>query len=235
MHIPEHWLSWLLISLLLGWLLSLLLVRWWTRRQLLRQVSIRKLAEEPVELPFAEPNPADQQAREVIRAYRRRFLLQLWPDLEFSWRGIIDLTWELVQKIARVYYPDEERPELKATLYDLIELQSRINDRLRQLFETMPLKAVREVELETILQAHDLYKKFTQHPLYRFCKRHRLDELVRFAWLLKNLANPWYWGYRATWAGGKEFFYRYFLARLCTIVGEEAIRLYGRRPLHASR
>ncbi len=229
MYIAEKWLGWLLGLLLLAWLLSLLLVRWWTRRQLLHQVSIRELAEAPVDLPYAEPSPADQQARDLIRAYRRRYLLQLWPDLEFSWRGVIDLSWELIREVARIYYPDEERPELKATLYDLLELQARINTRLRQLFETLPLKAIREVELETVLQAHDLYKKFTQHPIYRFCKRHRLDELVRAAWLIKNLANPWYWGYRATLAGSKEFFYRYFLARLCTIVGEEAMRLYGRR------
>ena len=229
MHLPENWLWFSLVLLLALWLGSLGLVRWWTRRQLLRQVAIKDLAEEPVDLPFAEPRPVDQQARDLIRAYRRRFLLQLWPDLEFSWRGIIDLTWDLIREVARIYYPDEERPELKATLYDLIDLQGRINARLQQLFESLPLKAIREVELETILQAHGLYKKFTQNPFYRFCKRHRLDELVRAAWLLKNLANPWYWGYRATWAGSKEFFYRYFLARLCTIVGEEAMRLYGRR------
>jgi hypothetical protein len=64
-----------------------------------------------------------------------------------------------------------------------------------------------------------------------FMKSHHLDKIARLAWMVKNIASPWYWGYRAAYAGGKEMLARFFLARMATIVGVEAIRLYsGRAP-----
>jgi hypothetical protein len=85
--------------------------------------------------------------------------------------------------------------------------------------------------LQTILYCHDLYQLCVSHPAYRFLRRHRLDKVVQWLWLLKNYASPWYWGRRAAFSGGKELLTRFFLARLITIVGVEAIRLYsGRAP-----
>jgi hypothetical protein len=136
-----------------------------------------------------------------------------------------------VQQIAGVYHPEDERPELHASLSDLVSLQNRISIRLQALLETLPLKAVKDVELETILFCHTMYKKFTSHPSYLFMKRHNLDKVARYAFMLKNIASPWYWGYRAAYYGGKEMISRFFLGRMSTIVGVEAIRLYsGRAP-----
>lgn len=223
---------WLFIIVtVLLWLSSLLVVRYWTKKKILSSFDPETLEGEDISLPFSDPRPEDKEAMEVVRAFRRRYLLKLWPDTEFSLKVIMGLALDLVQQIAGVYYPEDERPELHASLSELINLQNRISVRLQALLETLPLRAIKDVELETILFYHNVYKKFISHPTYLFMKRHHLDKVARYAWLLKNIASPWYWGYRAAYYGGKEMLTRFFLGRMSTIVGVEAIRLYsGRAP-----
>ena len=228
---PKHyiWLSATVVILL--WLTSLLVVRHWTKKKILASFDPETLEEDDLRLPFTDPRPEDKEAMEVVRTFRRRYVLKLWPDIEFSLKVIMGLALELVQQIAGVYYPEDERPELHASLSELVSLQNRISVRLQALLETLPLRAIKDVELETILFYHNVYKKFTSHPTYLFMRRHHLDKVARYAWMLKNVASPWYWGYRAAYYGGKEMITRFFLSRMSTIVGVEAIRLYsGRAP-----
>jgi hypothetical protein len=173
--------------------------------------------------------PQDRQAWERVRSCRRCYLLKLRPDTQLSFALVGDLAQSLVREIAGVYYPDEERPELKASLHDLVGLYRRVGDRLEAWLETAPLKPFREVELKTVLKYHDIYRQVTGHPWYLFMKRHHLDRAARWAWAAANLANPWYWGWRASYAGGKEALARLFLAKVASLVGEEAILLYGRQ------
>lgn len=226
----ESWL-WLLVAAVASlWLASLLAVRFWTRRQVWRSLAALP-AEEDLSLPFPDVRPEDRQALEVVRVYRRRCLLRVWPDTDFSFRALLNLSMDLVQQIAAVYHPHEERPELHASLAGLINLHTRISVRLQDLLTTLPLGALKDVKLQTILYCHDIYQLCVSHPVYRFLRQHRLDKVAQWAWMLKNLASPWYWGRRAAYSGGKELLARFFLARFTAIVGFEAISLYsGRAP-----
>jgi hypothetical protein len=228
---PDYW-FWLFLAVaVLLWLGSLLAVRHWTRKKILASLEAETLEGEDIPLPFTDPRPEDKQALEVVRTFRRRCLLKLWPDTEFSLKIVMGLALDLIQQIAGVYHPDDERPELHASLSELLNLQTRISVRLQALLETLPLRAIKDVELETILFYHKIYQQFVSHPAYMFLKRHHLDRIARYAWMVKNIASPWYWGYRAAYAGGKEMLARFFLSRMSTIVGVEAIRLYsGRAP-----
>lgn len=228
---PKHYIWLLVIIIFFLWLASLLLVLYWTRKKIMASFAPQTLDGEDLCLPFTDPRPEDKAAMEVVKVFRRRYLLKMWPDTEFSLKVIIGLALELIQQIAGVYHPEDERPELHASLSQLLSLQTRISVRLQAVLETLPLRAVKDVELETILYYHDFYKKFTSHPTYLFMKRHHLDKFARYAWMLKNVASPWYWGYRAAYYGSKEMLSRFFLGRMSTIVGVEAIRLYsGRAP-----
>jgi hypothetical protein len=233
----RYWWIWLAGGVALAWGLSLVLVRFWTRKRLLKALSQEGLNNDGVEIELDDPRPEDQQALELIRSRRRRFLLNLWPDTRFTLGFITEMAQNLVKDIARVYYPEEERPELKASLADLVALYSRVGARLTVWLDTLPIRPFKELELLTIFQYHELYQKVKQHPGYLFLKRHHLDKAARWAWTVKNLLNPWYWSRRVAYTGSKELLQRLFLAKVTTLAGEEAIRLYSRRPLnrHAFR
>ncbi len=225
-----HWLILTISGLVLLWAASLFLMRHWTRARLLRAFMEQEGNGFVIALPqTAAPRPEDQAAREIIRRYRRRYLLKLWPDTAFSFGVVNDLALEMIQEIAGIYYPEEERPELRASLKDLVGLYNRVGARLQGLLETRALRPFQDMEVQTILRYHEMYRSVKNHWGYQFIKRHHLDKVARWGWAAINYANPWYWGRRAFYEGSKELAARVALARIADIVGEEALLVYGRR------
>lgn len=221
------WLVWLLVGLL--WLLSLGLAWQWSRRRLLKRLSREALLAEDPEIAWEDSRPEDLAALELIRSHRRRFLWKLWPETEFGFQAVNELSLTLIKEIAQVYHPGEDRPELKASLADLVALHNRVGERLKAWLESFPLRAFKDVDLKTMLRYHQVYKSVRNHPSYLFLKRYHLDKAARLAWAVNNYANPWYWGRQAAYTGGKEAVTRLFLAKVVALVGEEALRLYSRR------
>jgi hypothetical protein len=229
-YLETHWLFILIFGVILIWAGSLFLVRHLTKTRLLRSLMEQDLGNGPAAVFQAdEARPEDLAAREIIRQYRRRYLLKLWPGTAFSFKVVNDLALELIQEIARVYYPGEERPEFKASLKDLVALYNRVGARLDGLLNTKALRPFREVEVQTVLRYHEVYQSVKNHWGYQFIKRHHLDKVASWGWAVLNYANPWYWGRRAAFEGSKEAMARLALAKIADIVGEEAILLYGRR------
>jgi len=219
-----------LVSLgVLAWIVSLLLVRHRTQKSL--NGALGSLEERYGEggNMFEEFLPQDEQALNLIRDYRRRYLLKFWLDTPLNFATINELSQSLIKDLAAIYYPEEERPELKASLADLVALHRRVGVRLSDWLETLPFRPLKNLELATVLRLHETYHKVKNHPVYRFLKRHHLDRAARWLWTAYNVANPWYWGRRAAYTGSREVLARLFLAKVINVVGEEAIRLYSRR------
>ena len=183
---------WLILVLALLWAGSLIAMRLWTRRQVLRALLTRE-AEAEIPLP-PEPRPEDEIARELIRTYRDGYLWNRWPETALSFNAINDLSLRLIREIAGVYYPEEERPELKASLADLVALHNRVGCRLAAWLESAPVRPFKEVELQTIIRYYDMYQNVMDHPVSRFIKRHRLHKVAKWSWAAFNYSSPFYWG-----------------------------------------
>jgi hypothetical protein len=233
----DYWWIWVLWGLAILWGLSLVLVRRWTLKRFGPALNREEANFDDPDISLPDPQPQDQEALRLLREYRRRYLLKLWPDTRFSFREINDLSQTLVTEIARIYYPEEERPELKASLADLVALYRRVGVRLTAWLETAPLRPLRDMELATVMLIHDTYQKVVDNPVHQFLKRYHLYRAARWTWAAVNIANPFYWGRRAAYKSSREFLARIFLAKVVTVVGEEAMRLYSRRSpnLHLFR
>jgi hypothetical protein len=198
-------------------------MRLWTRRQVLQALLTR---EAEVEIPLPpEPRPEDEIARELIRTYRDGYLRNYWPETALSFNAINDLSLRLIREIAGVYHPEEERPELRASLADLVAFHNRVGCRLAAWLERAPVRPFKEVELRTIIRYYDMYQSVREHPVSRFIQRHRLHKVAKWSWAAFNYSSPFYWGRQAAYELGR----RLLLARIADLVGEEAMRLYGRR------
>ncbi|MFA5112423.1 MAG: hypothetical protein WC443_13515, partial [Desulfobaccales bacterium] len=112
-YLEYHWLYLALASLVVLWGVSLLAVRLWTRRQVIKALMAEE-EQEAIRIVLPDHRPEDRAALELIRSYRKRYLLKLWPGTEISFKAINELSQELIREIAGIYYPDEERPEFKA-------------------------------------------------------------------------------------------------------------------------
>jgi|UniRef100_A0A7V6A3B2 hypothetical protein len=229
--LPRFWWIWVPGGLAILWGISLVLVRRWTLKQCSAALN-REVRFDAPHCRLPDLHPQDQEALRLLREYRRRYLLRLWPDTRFSFREINDLAQTLVTEIARIYYPEEERPELKASLADLVALYRRVGVRLTAWLETAPFRPLRDMELATVMLIHETYQKVVDNPVHQFLKRYHLYRAARWTWAAINIANPFYWGRQAAYRSSREFLARVFLAKVVTVVGEEAMRLYSRRSLN---
>jgi hypothetical protein len=224
-----HWVILAVAVLLALWGASLLAVRLWTRHQVVKALMPPAGEAEAVRISLPDPQPEDQAALELIRSYRRRFLLKWLPGTAISFKAINEMSLELIKEMARIYHPDDDRPELMASLADLVALHNRVGARLAAWLDTVPMRSFKDVELKTVVRYHEMYQSLKNHWGYAFIKRHHLDKVVQWGWTAVNYANPWYWGRKAAYHGGKEVAARLLMARVADLVGEEAMRLYGRR------
>lgn len=229
----EYWYIWLIWGAAILWTGSLLLVRHLTLKRLRAALGGDEARADDLSLPLPDPRPEDQEALNLIRDYRRRRLLKLWPNTRLSFREINELSQNLVTDIARIYYPEEERPELKASLGDLAALYRRVGVRLSAWLETAAFRPLKDMELGTVLFLHDTYQRVKTHPVHQFLQRSHLYRAARWLWTSINVLNPYYWGSRAAFTGGREVLFRLFLAKVIAVVGEEAMRLYSRRSPQA--
>jgi hypothetical protein len=227
-----HWLILAGAALAALWGASLQMVRLWTRKQIFQD--LRRQTGDPEEVTIALPDcrPEDRVALAIIRSHRRRHLLKWLPGTAISFKAINEISLELIRAIAQAYHPDDDRPELKASLADLVALHNRVGSRLAAWLDTAPMRPFKDVELGTVVRYHEMYQSLKSHRCYAFIKRHHLDKAARWGWSIVNYANPWYWGRRAAYHGGKEVAARLLMARIADLVGEEAVRLYGRRQPH---
>jgi hypothetical protein len=230
-----HWFFLGLAALLTLWGLSLLAVRLWTRHQVIRDLWRQEEDPDGDLIALPDSRAEDRAALDIIRSFRRHYLLKWLPGTAISFKAINEMTLELIKEIARAYYPDDERPELKASLAGLVALHNRVGARLAVWLDTGPMRPFKDVELGTVLRYHEMYQNLKNHWGYTFIKRHHLDSAVRWGWTTINHANPWYWGRYAVYHGGKEVAARLFMARIAALVGEEAVRLYGGSPAPAVR
>jgi hypothetical protein len=223
-----HWFFLAIGALLVLWGASLLAVRLWTRRQVIQDLLRQEGDPDGAMITLPDSRAEDRAALAVIRRYRRHYLLKWLPGTAISFKAINEMSLELIREIARAYYPDDERPELKASLANLVALHNRVGARLAAWLDTAPMRPFKDVELATVVRYHELYQSFKNHWGYAFVKRHHLDKAARWSWTAINYANPWYWGRYAVYHGGKEAAARLLMARIAGLVGEEAVRIYGR-------
>lgn len=230
MHInlEYHWVILTISALAVVWGVSLLAVRLWTRHQVIHAL-MRQGVPDEVRISLPDPRPEDQTALEIIRRYRRRYLMKWWPGTAISFKAMNDMSMELIREIAEVYYPEEDRPELKASLADLVALHNRVGRRLAAWLESVPMRPFKDLELGTVVRYHEMYQNIKSHWGLAFIKRYHLDKVVRWGWTAFNYANPWHWGRKAAYHGGKEVAARLLMARVADLVGEEAMRIYGRQ------
>ena len=209
----------------LGWLW-----RWARRRRVER--SIDRMPITLVDLPTEK----DKEAYALLREYRREIWLRFGEEMPLNPRAISQVSFEVVEKIASVYHPEEKEPQYKATVDGLLELNVRVVRRMRDILDKPLIKQFRGLDVATILTLKKGYEAVRNHPVTEFVmNKPILRKMWQVGWGAANLLNPWYWGRKVFIEVGLETARRYFITSMVTIVGEEAVMLYSGRRVRNER
>ncbi len=227
-----------LIGAALVLLSTLLLVRYRNRKhqeelEARHNEELREL--EQIELIRVQnPTEADLKAYTLIETERQKVWKSLSVDTSIAPRKIYQLAFDLVRDIAAIYYPDTENPIFKASIFDLLELNYRIVERIKDALDDFPLNTIKDMNIHDILRYKGYYDKFTDFQFVKVAEEHKyLYTIGKYAWMGYNALNPWYWGRKVAFTAGKEGSVRYLLSVIITVVGEESVLVYSSRNIRA--
>jgi len=178
------------------------------------------------------PAPADQQACDRIESEVRAVSRHFSMSTSIAPKKIYTLAAELTREIAGIYYPAVDNPVLQASISDLLSLNERIVTRLNLKVQEFPLRTVKDISIQKILQGKDYYDSKIKDKIEWFKKYKTLYKIGSHAWLSYNALNPWYWGRKIAYTSAREITFRYLLTWIITIVGEEAMAVYSRRDIN---
>lgn len=180
------------------------------------------------------PTEQDLRAYELIESERQKIWKRLSTKTSIAPRKIYQLSFDLIREIAAIYHPDIENPEFQASVFDLLELNYRIIERVKEYLEEFPLNTIKDLNIQDILKYKEYYDRLSEFELVKFAKDHKyLYTIGRYAWMGYNALNPWYWGKKVVFTAGKEGVFRHLLAVIVTVVGEEAVLVYSKRNIKA--
>ena len=184
-------------------------------------------------VPFekvAEPTLRDEEAYRIVDEERGRVWKNFSSETVLTADYVLAQSRGLVAKIAAVYYPDIEEPVYQVTVLGLLHLFRRVAERLEGYLNKFPLTVLRDRTIAEMLLLHSGYVKVRENPVVKLLGNKFVNTARRLVWSAYNVTNPWFYGRQIVWAVGREMGTRYLLTLILTIVGEEAVQLYRKKP-----
>lgn len=226
-HVPtDFWLPALLLTVL-----ALLVIVWALLR---RQHPVRR---DPFpgavrldDVPFERldsSEPVDAAACRIIERARRSVWEEATAGASVSPEALYDRAQKLVAAIAAAYFPQHPRPVTMVTVHGIVQLLGRTAQRMEGSLGSFPLCLVRDRTISDVLRIHAGYRAVRDTPVGRFLRNRLVRTAGRVVWDAYTIARPWNLGRRMIWAVSREAGLRYLLTLFVTIVGEEAVRVYG--------
>lgn len=198
-----------------------------------REVRVNRAIEKMPIVKVENPDDKDEMAYEVLNSVRTEIWVE-WSRLKkksekdsttevFSTGLFYDYVIRVSQAVAAVYYPDMKNPHYLARIEDLAILNNRIFSRVNEILSYPFLKKLKRFNIDTILKLHSIYSS----PLGFIFRDKETRKAMRRISAAINIINPWYWLRQYLTEYSLETATRYFIVKFITIVGEEAVILYG--------
>lgn len=136
------------------------------------------------------------------------------------------ISWELINDIAREYYPNSNYPIYELSVDEIIILVHYITNRIDSLFKGPVLKQFKKVRISYILRILDLKKKFDENKAVKTASKMKKPWKAVFSVL--NIFNPVYWVKKLMISTTIVAATNKLGATIIEVVGEETNNIYSK-------
>lgn len=177
----------------------------------------------------SSPDIDDEKVARLIRSARNLFFEEHSGEtLGQKIIAVRIISWNLINDIARCYYPKSGYPIYELSLNELIVLNHYITDRIDTIFRGPVLKPLKRVKISNVLKLFDIKKKFDDNAAVKAVNKLKIPKILQAALAVLNIFNPAYWV--------KKFMINATLLtasnKVCVtiieIVGEETDKVYSK-------
>ena len=188
------------------------------------------------DLPQLNVQEVDEKIQKLITSAKNEYTEEFSSkSIKEKTTAIKDFSWNLIQQIAKIYYPDSEFPIYELSIDELLILNHYITNRIDSLFKGKVLKQVKKVRIAYILKLIEMKKKIDNNKVIKVVNKKPLTGGLKVASGILNAFNPFYWvkkfmiGTTMTIATNK------IALTILNIVGEETNIVYSRSVFNVEK
>ncbi|HOA78790.1 MAG TPA: hypothetical protein PKO39_04980 [Bacilli bacterium] len=178
----------------------------------------------------------DEKIARLIRSARNLFIEEYANEtLGQKINAVGKISWNLINDIAKVYYPKSNYPIYELSLDELIILNHYITDRVDMIFKGPVLSPLKKVKIANILKLFEIKKKIDENVAVKAANKLKIPKILQATVAVLNIFNPAYWV-------KKLMVNTTILAasnKICTtiidVVGEETNKVYSKNVFNREK
>lgn len=138
------------------------------------------------------------------------------------------ICFQLINDIAKVYYPDSKYPIYEISIEELIVLASYITERIENVFQGKILRKVEKIKISTIFNFLDKKKQIEDSKIVKAAEKTHIGSIAKMASNVLNAVNPVHWIKKTMISGSINIGTNKIANIIIDIVGNETAKVYSK-------
>ncbi|MCK9471214.1 MAG: hypothetical protein WC006_07035 [Bacilli bacterium] len=153
---------------------------------------IASLKKEEKKVEVNKENISMERIERLIKSAKNQYLVDsATKSTAEKINDVKEISWELINAIAKEYFPDSKYPIYELSIDELMMLNHYITNRVDSLFKGPVLKPFKKLRIAYILKILDMKKKIDENKAVKAATK--LNKPWKIALSVLNVFNPAYW------------------------------------------
>lgn len=144
-------------------------------------------------------------------------------------RVAFDLSFELMNEIARYYFPESKYPMYELSIQEILDLTRYITERIEGLVNGKFVRRFKNYRVSTIINIINKKKALDNSKLMKLSKKLQISKFYSFSRAVLNYANPIYWFRKFAIKPSTTLLTKEVCKYVIQIFGEETNTIYGKK------
>lgn len=181
---------------------------------------------EKVTRPTSEVDP--DVLIELVKSKQKEFKQKRKLKEESVSKLTFNLSFELVNEIAKYFFPDSKYPTLELSVNELLNLNHYITDRIDEILDKPVIKNTKKMQIVKVMEMLDKKRAVQETRVVKAAKKMKLGKIAKFGGMALNAVNPVYWFRKAVISTSVSAMTKKICIVIIGIVGEETIKVYSK-------
>jgi len=172
---------------------------------------------------------SDEDIKRVIRSSHNEFYESAAnAPVNQKMKDLKDISWELINSIAKMYYPKSDYPIYELSIDEMMMLTHYITNRVDSLFKGKILKSFKKVRISQILKLLEMKRKIDESKVVKAANKAKLPSIYKATMSVLNVFNPAYWVKKLMINTTISIGTNKIAATIIDIIGEETTKVYSK-------
>ncbi len=177
--------------------------------------------------PQVEVN--DEELKQLIIGRQKKLKRSLKLNRDSVAKLTFDISYELIEEIARYFFPNSKYPMMELSVHELISLNHYISNRIDDILDKPILKNTKNIRVTNIMKMYDKKKMVEESRAMKWTKKYKVGKILKYGSMAVNAVNPVYWFRKLVINTSIDVITRKVCVVIIGVVGEETVKIYSKK------